>query len=220
MTKISYKDKVYNHIKHLIIAFEAKPGDAINESVIAEQLHVSRTPVREAIQKLTAEGWISIQPWKGAIVQPVTAGDIEDLMLLRMVLEPTCVEILGPKLEKMVITHLEGFLARQNALASSTMGGNEFIRIDQEFHAYLAELSGSKHMQQFLAHLRDAQLRLGVAAVQSQPRIRKTLQEHEEIINCLRKRDCFAAKQALIYHLIQTRRALIHYLDTKIKESA
>ena len=203
----SYMERVYARLKRSIIAHDVKPGDIINERGLAEALHVSRTPVRKAIQRLETEGWVAVQPWKGVVVLPVTPDEVDEVLQLRLLLEPMILDMIITRLDQQDITRLEDLLTRQSKLRGPEQG-EEFIRIDHEFHITLAEMSGGKRLLQFMSQLRDIQLRLGVTAVQRRDRFAETLAEHEEIICHLRRRDCLGAKHAMVNHLLRTRKAL------------
>ena len=157
----AYKKSVYNRLKQAIISREFKPGDLLNERKLASELDVSRTPVREAIQMLENEYWVAVVPWKGAVVLPVTKEDIEELFQLRMAIEPMVMELVTHKLENAEIAYLETLIERQKQLAGED-DGKEFISIDQDFHLFLANLTGNRRLREIMVHLSDIHLRLGV----------------------------------------------------------
>ena len=208
----AYKKSVYNRLKQAIISREFKPGDLLNERKLASELDVSRTPVREAIQMLENESWVAVVPWKGAVVLPVTKEDIEELFQLRMAIEPMVMELVTHKLENAEIAYLETLIERQKQLAGED-DGKEFISIDQDFHLFLANLTGNRRLREIMVHLRDIHLRLGVEAVQERYRYKETLEEHTAIVEALKRRDGHSARQAMLTHMVQTRRALLRHVD-------
>lgn len=81
---LSRRDAAYRQLKQAIIARSFPPGELVNERSLAQRLSMSRTPVREALQMLGAEGWVTVLPWKGVIIRPVTLEDIDEVFQLRL----------------------------------------------------------------------------------------------------------------------------------------
>lgn len=200
---ISYKEKVYDELKSLILSNQIKPGELLNERSLAEKLGISRTPLREAIQVLESEGWLKTEPWKGVYVSEITKHDIAEVMQLRMVLEPLVVELIIKDINEEQICEIERLFKKQKDYYSQE-NGVEFIRTDKEFHMYLAQLTGNQRLIQILANLSDMVTRLGMRAIARYNRYKETLWEHQNIIRSLKDKDVNSARQAMIYHVLTT----------------
>ena len=86
--KLPLKEQAYHHLKDQIMKCQMMPGSLLSEHDIAQEMGISRTPVREAILRLSEEGFITIYPRKGMIVSPVSFKDIQDVFQIRMMIEP------------------------------------------------------------------------------------------------------------------------------------
>jgi Transcriptional regulators len=208
---IAYKERVLERIKQAIIAQKFPAGHLLNERKLAEEMDVSRTPVREAIQMLELEGWVEVFPWRGAVVQPVTIDDIEETFQLRMAIEPLVIDLIWNKLGEEEIYWMELFWERQLRL-SQQREAEKFILLDQEFHLFLAELTNNRRLCQFMSQLRDTHLRMGVEAIQQETRFEGTLEEHRNIIDALKNRKTLKARQAMLDHLLATQRSMIRHI--------
>ncbi|MGL5583655.1 MAG: GntR family transcriptional regulator, partial [Cetobacterium sp.] len=96
----SLKEKAYEEIKELIISGKLKTNERIDEDLLSKSLQVSRTPVREAINKLEQEGWISIVPRKGMFVKNISIKEINDIFQVRSNLEPIILKMAFYKIDK------------------------------------------------------------------------------------------------------------------------
>lgn len=214
----SYRETAYKALKKAVIACELKPGEVVNERKLAAGLAMSRTPVREALHALRDEGWVTIVPWKGAYIRPVTYSDINECMHLRLAIEPYAVELAAPHIGDKELAYCESLMEWQKSLAGRE-DASEFITIDQNFHLYFAELTKNGRLISILRTLRDIHLRLGVEAVRLKQRYSMTLREHMAIVAALREGDGRAAAQAMREHLVLTRKALLEIFATSTKEN-
>jgi len=208
----SYKEKAYAFLKRAIMTRELRPGDKVSERTLAAKLKMSRTPVREAIYALRDEGWIAVAPWRGAFVRPVTRLEIDECTHLRMAIEPYAVELALSRIGAKEIAYLDSLTESQKHIAGQEEA-DKFIDIDQNFHIYLAELTGNGRLVSIMRALRDVHLRLGVEAVQIKQRYEATLCEHMAIVDALRKGDGQAAADAMREHLRRTREALLAWFE-------
>ena len=214
----SYRETAYKALKKAITACELKPGEIVNERRLAAKLSMSRTPVREALHALKDEGWVTVVPWKGAYVRPVTYSDINECMHLRLAIEPYAVELATPYIGDKELAYFDSLMEWQKSLAGRE-DASEFITIDQNFHLYFAELTKNGRLISILRTLRDIHLRLGVEAVRMKERYSMTLHEHLAIVAALREGDGKEAARAMREHLVQTREALLEIFSTSKKEN-
>lgn len=200
---VSYKEKAYEILKTSIITHKLKPGEQMNERVLAEKLGISRTPVREALQMLENEGWLKTEPWKGTFVSDITVQDIKEVFQLRIALEPMVVELAAENMENKEIEKLEQLLHKQK-LFFEQKNAPDFLKTDMDFHMCLAQATGNQRLINILNNLNDMIIRLGMYAIQTYNRYIQTLKEHQRIIDALKIRDAVAAKDAMIYHVLTT----------------
>ncbi|MFE0328524.1 GntR family transcriptional regulator [Streptomyces sp. NPDC003753] len=193
-------DRVYTHVKQGVLERRYQGGTLLTEGELAEEVGVSRTPVREALLRLEVEGLIKLYPKKGALVLAVSAQEIADVIETRQLVEEHAARKAVPA-PPGLIERLEELLARQKEQAASgDLAGAALT--DRTFHAEIVRNGGNEILSRLYDQLRDRQLRMGVAVMHSHPdRIAKTLTEHEEILQALRSGDAEAAVDIVHRHV-------------------
>ena len=162
---VTYKDKVYREIKGAIIAQKIISGEVLNERKLAEELGISRTPVREALQMLVNDGWLSVEPWKGAYVNPITEKVLTEVFQVRLALENLAIELIVDKISDEELDTISEIIVKQEKLKENYQA-DEFIRVDREFHMVIAGITENKILIDMLNNLSDMIRRIGVQAVQ------------------------------------------------------
>ena len=193
-------DRVYIHVKEGVLDRRYEGGTLLTEGELAEAVGVSRTPVREALLRLEAEGLIKLYPKKGALVLPVSAQEIADVVETRQLVEEHAIRkavSASPRL----IARLTELLERQREQAAAGDLAGAAVT-DRCFHAEIVRSGGNEILSRLYDQLRDRQLRMGVAVMHAHPdRITKTLAEHREILDALRAGDPEAAVAIVHRHV-------------------
>ncbi|MET9962764.1 GntR family transcriptional regulator [Streptomyces sp. NPDC006326] len=196
----SAADRVYQHVKQGVLERRYEGGTLLTEGGLGDAVGVSRTPVREALLRLETEGLLKLYPKKGALVLPVSAQEISDVLETRLLVEeftvrravpapPGLLERLAALLEEQRRHAADGDLAAMTAA-------------DRGFHAEIVRSAGNQILCRLYDQLRDRQLRMGVALLHSHPeRVQRTLDEHAEILDALRAGDAEAAAAAVRGHV-------------------
>ncbi|MFD3732408.1 GntR family transcriptional regulator [Streptomyces sp. NPDC058632] len=193
-------ERVYGHVKQGVLERRYEGGTLLTEGELADAVGVSRTPVREALLRLEAEGLIRLYPKKGALVLPVSAQEIADVVETRLLVEEHAVRKAVPA-PPGLIERLEALLARQEEQAAAGDFAAASVT-DRCFHAEIVRSGGNEILSRLYDQLRDRQLRMGVAVMYSHPdRIAKTLSEHREILEALRSGDPEAAAAVVGRHV-------------------
>ncbi|WP_443053669.1 GntR family transcriptional regulator, partial [Streptomyces sp. IBSBF 3352] len=193
-------DRVYSHVKQGVLERRYEGGTLLTEGELADAVGVSRTPVREALLRLEAEGLLKLYPKKGALVLPVSAQEIKDVVETRMLVEEHATRKAVPA-PPGLLERLEELLERQKAQAAAGDLAGAAVT-DRCFHAEIVRSGGNEILSRLYDQLRDRQLRMGAAVMHSHPdRIAKTLGEHEEILTALRSGDAQAAVELVHRHI-------------------
>ncbi|MER6783450.1 GntR family transcriptional regulator [Streptomyces sp. NPDC000658] len=193
-------DRVYAHVKQGVLDRRYEGGALLTEGELAEAVGVSRTPVREALLRLEAEGLIKLYPKKGALVLPVSAQEIADVVETRLLVEEHAARKAVPAPASLV-ARLEELLAQQREQAAAGDLAAAAVT-DRCFHAEIVRSGGNEILSRLYDQLRDRQLRMGVAVLHSHPdRIAKTLTEHAEILQALRSGDADRAVELVHRHI-------------------
>jgi DNA-binding GntR family transcriptional regulator len=179
-------ERVYLHVKSGVLDRSYEGGTLLTEGDLAEAVGVSRTPVREALLRLEAEGLLKLYPKKGALVLPVSAQEIADVVETRLLVEQHAVAKVVGAVPARLIERLEESLAEQREYVRA---GDlaAFAAADRGFHAEIVRAAGNRILAHLYDQLRDRQLRMGVATMNAEPsRLAKNLAEHTELLQALR----------------------------------
>jgi DNA-binding GntR family transcriptional regulator len=202
-------DRAYAWTKARILDGSYAGGELISEGQVGLALGLSRTPVREAFLRLSAEGLLRLFPKRGALVVPVTAEELRDVLQARGLLEGwACAQLAAAGTSAALIVELRACLERQRA---ATADGDARVvqEADRAFHHAIVRGAGNTLFTAFHAGLRDRQLRMGAWAIAGRPRRPASiLAEHEQLIALLEAGDVTGARRLSDEHLEGTRRAL------------
>lgn len=201
----SAQDHAYRWLKEHVAGLPRYEGTFITEGEVSEATGLSRTPVREALLRLEAEGFLQIVPKKGAFVPPITDAEVEAVMQARGLVEDWCVRRAAPLAESLSL-ELDALVARQHKLREAPV---EFIECDREFHRTIVRAAGNPVLADFYETLRDRQLRMGLRAIAaSKERSAVVLKEHAAIVEGVRSGNPATAAAAVAAHLAGTLAAL------------
>jgi DNA-binding GntR family transcriptional regulator len=199
---MSAADRAYEHVKQRLLAGDYAEGELLSEGAIAEQLGVSRTPVREALLQLQSERLLTLYPKRGALVTPISAREISDLFDVRMLVERHGIQLADPAA---VVPQLEQLVARQRELLAADDRA-AFAAADRDFHRVCVAAAGNEILLDLYDRLRDRQHRVVAAMIADDAsRAAEILAEHVRIVIALRAGDRAAAERALVEHLELTR---------------
>lgn len=194
-------ERVYLHVKAGVLDRSYEGGTLLTEGDLAEAVGVSRTPVREALLRLEAEGLLKLYPKKGALVLPVSAQEIADVVETRLLVEQHAVAKVVGAVPARLIARLEESLAEQRGYAAA---GDlaAFAVADRCFHAEIVRAAGNHILAHLYDQLRDRQLRMGVATMHAEPsRVAKNIAEHTEILAALRAGAALTAAELVDRHV-------------------
>jgi DNA-binding GntR family transcriptional regulator len=191
--------QVYELLRLLIILDQLQPGMQINEQDIAQWLGVSRTPVREAYQRLMSDGLVLTQPKVGSVVSPIDQKRIKEGIIIRRALEREVVRLICNN--DIDLDRFSANLALQK-VAVSQSDAIEFFKQDEAFHFMLAELAGIptawRLAQSVKAHIDRARIRI---TSNLPDRMDQALAEHLELIEALKKKQTDIALNLISQHI-------------------
>jgi DNA-binding GntR family transcriptional regulator len=188
-------ERAYKHVKGRVLDGTLPGGELISEGEIAEALGMSRTPVRAAFAQLESEGLLRLYPKRGALVVPVSAQELEDVIETRWVIERYAIERAIPD-----PGDLPQRLAK-SAERQARLKGDEFVDADRAFHRALVEATGNTILLGLYDSLRDRQRRMARATLRGAERQERTSAEHGEIAAAIAAQDRERAVTALRTHL-------------------
>ncbi len=211
MQSLSGRDKAYEYVRDVVLTSPAAAGAFLNEQDLATQIGVSRTPVREALLMLQAQGLVELVPKRGAHVPPMSGRQLRELMDLRGVLERHAATT-ALRSHSAPVGQMRAILHDQHGLADAPSPGaaKRFIDLDGAFHMALIDAAGSELLSTTYAGLRSRQLRAGLTALSTTPdRQQSVCREHGDIVDALESGDEAATHHAIDAHLEITLQALL-----------
>lgn len=202
------RDVVFNALRQAILYGKLQPGERLMEITLANQLGVSRTPVREAIRKLENEGLVLMIPRKGAQVAPITEKDLNDVLEVRLGLEElamicACERVTQEQLEEIRVAQ-EKFEA---TLQDSELP--HLAKADEDFHELIYQVTGNRRLMQIIHNLREQMYRYRVEYLKDANVGRTLNEEHKELYHALEDRDATHAIECMKRHIKNQQSAIV-----------
>jgi DNA-binding GntR family transcriptional regulator len=195
---------VFDALAELIINRDLEPGQHLREGVLAEQLGVSRQPVREAFQQLQAEGWIDLRPGQGAFVHAPTEKEADDLLAARTMLERESARLAAASRSDEDVARLWRIWERgKDAVAGGEV--EEVVKANAEFHAFIVGMGDNLVLQE-LSQLVDRRVRWYHTPI-APHRGQESWDEHAAIIRAIAESDVERAGNLMAGHTERTRQA-------------
>jgi len=214
-------ESVVHLLRLAIVTGDLAPGTHLVETELAQQLNVSRGPIRDALTRLESEGLVVNQPYRGKFVADITVQDISDIYALRLLLENYAISrILSRGVSEDEIARLRE-LRQQMIKAISQNRYEECADYDVMFHRELVTLAGSDRLLQMWNTLAGVSHAFIVVNMRNQADIVLGLARgHDTIIEALARRDAAAARAALEKHLGEAEQAILQARHTQPLEAA
>ncbi len=212
MTDNLMRHRIFRALRKDILACKIRPGEEVREFELAQRFGVSKSPIRDALQKLEFEGLVEIVPRKGHRVAPISVSDAEDMLDLREILETGALrhaikaseQALG-SLDELRITDAENI--------------DDFAEYNRKFHMQLCELTGNRRLADTMARLMENYDRLCVVSLTAQRDVTggmaAALEDHNAIIDALQSRNAASAIRASTRHLRKSRAQIMRGLESR-----
>lgn len=195
------RQAVYDALAEMIASGSLKPGQHLVESDLAEELGVSRQPIREALQRLQADGWVELRPAYGAFVHTPTAEEVGQLLGVRSVLEAYSAREAALHATPENITRLWE-LEEAGIAALDADDDNALVEANTILHQYIVEISGNKVLAELIAQV-QRRVRWYYTPI-ARPRGTDAWHEHETLIRTIAEGDADKAEQLMRHHTERT----------------
>lgn len=195
--KYSLAEFVRERLREAIETGEYSPGDRIRESDIAERLEVSRTPVREALRQLDADGLLVFEPWRGVIVAELGAQKIVELYKVRASLEGLAASLAAQHMDGSEIAVLERIVD----IAATEADPERMAALNKQFHEMIYTASHNRYLVKSIASLRSPLALLRGTTYSIEDRAREAQAEHCALLDAIRSRDSVRAEEIARAHL-------------------
>lgn len=207
MKDTNLSTKVYKDIKNMLITLIFPPGSSLQERFLAGMLGVSRTPIREALQRLSHEGWVQMGDRKRIFVSPVNIEDIDELFQLRHILEPCAARA---AIDKGKVRTLAGKLDEVLNVMEQVQNDNiAFARLDMQFHSLLMQNLENERMNRFWITLHEETSRIAIMNLSKDNRSVAVMEEHARMVEAFWEKDPDQIMGAIANHLLKSRDALV-----------
>ena len=206
------RDIVFDALREAILTQVLEPGERLMEVQLADDMGVSRTPVREAIRKLELEGFVVMVPRRGAYVAGISMKDIHEVFEVRAALESLAAELAA---ERITIDELEEMERQMVREAEETEANNlnNIVDVDTSFHDLLYKAARNQRLIQFVNNLQEQLHRFRSASLSHPGRSKTALEEHKKIVEALGKRNAKLAGKLAKEHIESAENAMINALE-------
>ncbi|HSG22509.1 MAG TPA: GntR family transcriptional regulator [Azonexus sp.] len=210
--------EVAERLRQRIFAHELTPGDWIDEQKLAEQYGISRTPLREALKVLAAEGLVELKPRRGCYVTEVSHQDIDDIFPLMAMLEGRCAFIAVQLAKPADIRDLKS-IHEKLELAAKESRIDAFFEANQEFHRRIQELTNNRWLLSVIQDLRKVLKLSRLHSLSLEGRLQQSLEEHRIIMAAFEAGDAEKAEKSMHDHLLYGREALAKMDNSPAKKA-
>jgi len=206
----SLKEMAYRSIKNAILVNKLEAGKLYNERQLADELGISKTPVREALMDLAGQGFVIPHPRRGFQIRVLTEKNIRDIYQFRRALETAVVRLIVNKLTDDDFKRIQKLHeTEQDAIKAFDRAG--YMRIDRQFHLLLVHLTENDYMITSLENVRDLVDWSGIVTLSRRERMHEINLEHKRVIDALLNGNGSKAEQLMEEHLIKSEEAVAQF---------
>jgi DNA-binding GntR family transcriptional regulator len=202
---------IYTILRREILSCAIPPGAEIKDAEFAERFSVSRSPVRDALLRLEAEGLVLINPRKGYRAAPISIADARDLFAFRAILEPACAASVAAEASDEGLTSLDRFRSMEGSAPADRGTAPSFVEYNREFHLAIARLCTNRRIQETTIDLIEQFDRFVTVSISrdASEQHGDLIAEHCDIIDALQARDGKRAGRILARHAGRARKRVL-----------
>ncbi len=194
-------EQAYHQIKEKIVTLEMPPLSVVTEQSLRKELGLGRTPIREALHRLSVEGLIIIAPWRGMFVAEISITDLAKIFEVRMPLEGLCARLAAERITPDQIAQMERTL---EDLDADKEGDTEsLMKIDERFHTLLYQAADNEYLMDTLDRLHTLSMRLWYLVLNQLGNLGEAIGQHREIIAALETGDGDRAEDLTRRHMTE-----------------
>lgn len=202
------REVVSDALRQAIQDGNLQPGERLMEIPLAEELGVSRTPIREAIRKLELEGFVVMIPRRGAYVANISLKDITQVFEIRSALEELAAGLAAERITTEEVEVLERMLVEINEhMESKNM--DKVVAADIEFHEVLYKASRNEKLAEIVNNLREQTFRFRSVSMNQPGRLAKTWEEHRQLVEAISAHNATQARKIARLHMEHSEQTLL-----------
>jgi DNA-binding GntR family transcriptional regulator len=206
-------------LKSLLVEGAIPPGCKLNERALAEQLHVSRTPIREAIRRLAADGLVELIANRGAIAVQLNRADVIHTFDVIANLEGYSGELAAKNISDKALTELEA-LQYEMMAAYARRDLSSYYRLNLNIHQAINQAANNPVLSQLFTQVNARIEALRFRSNQDGVKWEKAVGEHQEMLEALKARDSERMRKVMMQHVMNKRDVVIQLLDTESTQKA
>ncbi|MDF2500323.1 MAG: rspR 3 [Anaerosporomusa subterranea] len=213
----SYKplrEVVAETLRDAIVSGVLKPGERLMEIQLAEELGVSRTPVRESIRKLELEGFVVMVPRRGTYVTDLSIKDINEVYEIRTVLDVLAAGLAAERITEEELEELERLLVQIGEFVEQS-NMEQLIEFDTKFHDVLYRASRNDRLVGIINNLREQFTRFRSISMKYPGRMQNTVEEHTRLVEAIAQRNPDLAQQIAREHMENSEQTLLKEFDER-----
>lgn len=207
------REIVFESLREAIINGHLEPGERMMEIQLADEMGVSRTPVREAIRKLELEGFVVMIPRKGAYVAGISLKDIADVFEIRAALESLAAALAAERITEEELEALERSLVKVGECTEAN-DLEALITVDTDFHDILYKASRNERLVQIVSNLREQIQRFRMTSLSQPGRMKDALEEHRKLVEALSERNIELARTLAREHIEYAENSMLEVIRT------
>ncbi len=207
LSRNNFNEDVYIILKQKILSREFIPGQRLHLSNLEKQMGISRTPIKDALNRLTTEGFIEIKARKGTYIAKPPLTKIAESFDVRVVLEIYAIELIAKKLTESQLKQLSTILLNMDRLINSTESNEwsnihqKFVTLDNKMHALLLSFTENTCLVQSWERIHIHSKMAHIPYIYSENELEISHNEHQKLINALEAKNTVVAKKILKNHL-------------------
>lgn len=215
-SQTSYVEYAYDQVRRMTVTFELRPSERLNESVLCKLVGVSRTPLREALNRLASEGFLRSIAGQGFFCRDLDPDEIYQLYQLRKVIEVGGVKLAVEHAQDADINALEAFI-EQTGPEAGDRTNDQLVELDETFHESLLRLSGNAEMLQVLRNV-NAKIQFVRWYEMDRSERPVTQGDHRQILVALRARDASLCVDILERHIDRRREQIVSAIRDRLTQ--
>lgn len=205
---VPLRDIVCDLIRDAIVSGVLEPGERLMELQLAEEMGVSRTPLREAMRKLELEGYIVMMPRRGTFVANMSIRDINEIFEIRNSLESLSSGLAAERITQEELERLQRLMLK---ISGHVKAGDmeKIVATDIEFHDVLYKAARNSRLMGIISNLRDQLTRFRTLSMSFPGRLEATMEEHRNMVEAIAQGDVAAAQRAAELHMEHSEQVLM-----------
>lgn len=201
---VNATQKAYDEILRRILNLELPPGTYISRNDIAEQLEISKTPIREALQLLEQDKLVKIFPQSKTLVTKINIDEIKKSNFLRVAIETEVIKTMIANYDEEAMKRLEKNLDKQRSILDDMEKLFEFDELDKEFHSIMFDAVGQEELNELLRSKMGHKKRANRLELPINGKVKKLYEDHKAIYEAIKEKNLEKADECMRNHLSRT----------------